>query len=181
MGWGLRGTRVNVIQVRHRGVHISILALFAQEGFISFNWVPGGYNTHAFVDAMRQMLPQVMTPYPGPRSVLVLDNCRIHHAERAELDSILNNIDGAGGRALLLFLAPYSPIDNPIEFGFSVLKNYWRKHSVELDALDLNEAIQRCLLQCYQDGQSADAAQRNPSAAATFAHCGYSVPGLKQL
>lgn len=77
---------MNVIQVRHRGVHISILALFALDGFVSFNYVQGGYDTQAFVAAMRQMLPQVMGPYPGPLSVLVLDNCRIHHAERAALD-----------------------------------------------------------------------------------------------
>lgn len=181
MGWGARNTRVNVIQVRHRGVHISILALFAQEGFVSYNWVVGGYDTQAFIAAMRQMLPQVMAPYPGPRSVLVLDNCRIHHAERAELDSILHNIDGVGGRALLLFLAPYSPIDNPIEFGFSVLKNCWRKHSDELDLLDIDAAIRECMLRCYQDGQPARAARRDPNAAATFDHCGYSIAGLKEI
>lgn len=180
-GWGARNTRVNVIQVRHRGVHISILALFALDGFVSFNYVQGGYDTQAFVAAMRQMLPQVMGPYPGPRSVLVLDNCRIHHAERAALDDILHNIDGQGGRAIVLFLAPYSPIDNPIEFGFSVFKNCWRKHSDEWDTLDLEGAIRACMMRCYRDGQPAGAARHDPSAAATFDHCGYSLSGLKEL
>jgi len=36
---------------------------------------------------MSLQLPE-MNPYPGPRSILVLDNCRIHH--NIELVDIVN-------------------------------------------------------------------------------------------
>ncbi|KAG2340026.1 hypothetical protein BDR05DRAFT_1002795 [Suillus weaverae] len=53
-----------------------------------------------------------MNPFPAERSVLVLDNCRIHHNE--ELYDLVHD---AG--CLLLYLPPYSPDLNPIEESFS--------------------------------------------------------------
>ena len=38
----------------------------------------GGYNGEEFLEWLRGLLA-VMNPYPAPNSVLVLDNCRIHH------------------------------------------------------------------------------------------------------
>lgn len=40
-------------------------------------------STHCCVRALLIRRPQIplTNPYPGPRSVLVLDNCSIHHAE----------------------------------------------------------------------------------------------------
>jgi transposase len=57
-----------------------------------------------------------MNPYPGPRSVLVLDNCRIHH------NQALVNIVMASG-CLILYLPAYSPDLNPIEESFSACKS----------------------------------------------------------
>mmetsp|Transcript_10756 Transcript_10756/g.25683 ORF Transcript_10756/g.25683 Transcript_10756/m.25683 type:complete len:127 (-) Transcript_10756:66-446(-) len=61
-----------------------------------------------------------MKPYPGADSVLCLDNCRIHHAEELKLRRMC-----AKEGAHLIFLAPYCPIDNPIEPG----KSCWRRNS----------------------------------------------------
>src|SRR5437660_1115159 len=62
-----------------------------------------------------------MNRYPGPNSVLVLDNARIHYDE--EWISI---VEGLGGR--VLFLPPYSPDFNPIETVFSVIKSWLKRH-----------------------------------------------------
>ena len=62
-----------------------------------------------------------MDRYPGPNSVLVLDNARIHYDE--EWISI---VEGLGGR--VLFLPPYSPDFNPIETIFSVIKAWLKRH-----------------------------------------------------
>ncbi|KAF8554376.1 hypothetical protein OG21DRAFT_1382535, partial [Imleria badia] len=40
--------------------------------------VEGSYDTDEFYDFIAQDLPH-MNPYPQEHSVLVLDNCRIHH------------------------------------------------------------------------------------------------------
>ena len=73
-------------------------------------------------------------PYPGPQSVLVLDNARIHHAD--EIDDLVRGYGmlchvfylishlsfGPGCR--IEYLPPYSPDFNPIEQAFSVIKTH---------------------------------------------------------
>jgi hypothetical protein len=59
--------------------------------------------------------------YPGPLSVLVLDNARIHHN-----DEILALADRFGVR--IEYLPPYSPDLNPIEEAFSQIKHFIRRH-----------------------------------------------------
>ena len=53
--------------------------------------------------------------YPGPQSVLILDNTLIHKDVRLQ-----QLCDDAG--ALLKFLPPYSPDYNPIEVIFKDIK-----------------------------------------------------------
>jgi len=78
-------------------------------------------------------------PYPGPRSVIVMDNARIHHAE--EIKMLVRNYGmgifsymyclanmSAGCR--IEYLAPYSPDFNPIEQAFSVLKAHLRRQGI---------------------------------------------------
>lgn len=36
-----------------------------------------------FCDFVRQLV-RFMSPYPGPQSVLIMDNCAIHHVEEVE-------------------------------------------------------------------------------------------------
>jgi hypothetical protein len=43
----------------------------------------GAYNGDQFLEWLEGLL-QVMNPFPAPNSVLVLDNCRIHHVEGVE-------------------------------------------------------------------------------------------------
>ena len=56
-------------------------------------------------------------PFNGinPHSVVVLDNCSIHH-----IPEVIASIHDVG--ALVLFLPPYSPDINPIEELFSKVK-----------------------------------------------------------
>jgi|ERR1700690_1726880 transposase len=60
-------------------------------------------------------------PYPGPLSVLVLDNAKIHHG-----DELLELADRFGVR--IEYLPPYSPDLNPIEEAFSKVKHFLRRH-----------------------------------------------------
>jgi transposase len=80
------------------------------------------------------------TPFPGPLSVLVMDNARIHHgeeilelAERFRMH-FLNITSFHSSQMSCLgvrieFLPPYSPDFNPIEEAFSNIKAFIRRHS----------------------------------------------------
>ena len=57
----------------------------------------------------------------NPRSVAVMDNCSIHHA-----DSVKELFRQAG--VLLIFLPPYSPDLNPIELAFTKVKRYLKEN-----------------------------------------------------
>lgn len=73
-----------------------------------------------------------MNPFPAERSVLVLDNCRIHHndaiaelvqaAGMSSISSSLSITNGSSG-CLILYLPAYSPDLNPIEESFSTRKS----------------------------------------------------------
>ncbi|KAI5234950.1 hypothetical protein E4T42_09785 [Aureobasidium subglaciale] len=55
-------------------------------------------------------------PFPGRRSVVIMDNCSTHHSKR-----IRDICEQAG--VYLLYLPPYSPHLNPIEQSFHLLKH----------------------------------------------------------
>ena len=152
MGWGGRGERVSVIEIWHRGKHYSILAVYSLRGFVDFEFTEGGYTTDLFMNHIGHLIQRNMQGYPMAQSVLILDNCRIHHSQEAELRYMLGDTSqgglvsgGSGVGAMLLFLAPYSPIDNPLEYGFSISKSCWRKHGHSLAHLDLRRATEWCL------------------------------------
>lgn len=179
MGWGGLGERVSVIEVWHRGKHYSILALYSLCGFTDFEFTEGGYNTDLFMAHIGQLIARNMNGWPDAQSVLVLDNCRIHHSQEADLKYMLGDqsqgglVTGGHGRgSMLLYLAPYSPIDNPIEYGFSIFKSCWRKHGQMLSQSDLRTAASWCFTSCYSS-QPATAARRDDDARGTFEHCGY--------
>jgi hypothetical protein len=77
----------------------------------------------------------MMHPFPGPQSVLVLDNSSIHHGGR------INAIIKARG-CLLIYLPTYSPDLNPIKKGFSVLKANLRRYGEMLGGADDREEIE---------------------------------------
>jgi len=61
----------------------------------------------------------MLQPYPEPHSVVIMDNCRIHHKQllQAYCDSM---------NVMLVFLPAYSPELNPIEQLFSKIKQWMR-------------------------------------------------------
>ncbi|KAI7954409.1 hypothetical protein MJO28_004809 [Puccinia striiformis f. sp. tritici] len=72
---------------------------------------------------VEQVLMPCMNPYPGPSSVLVMENARIHHGGR--IQEICDQ-----HRVRLLYLPPYSPDFNPIEKVFSVLKSRLKRAQI---------------------------------------------------
>jgi transposase len=67
-----------------------------------------------------------MNPFPQKNSVLVMDNAQIHHNE-----FLVNFIESIGCK--VLFLPPYSPDFNPIEFAFSSIKNWLKRNRIYVE------------------------------------------------
>ena len=104
-----------------RGNRISAIAAISQDGLTCYELVTGTTNGDTFYDFIRGSVIQEMQPFPGKKSVLIMDNCSIHHI--AQVKDLLE----ASG-ILLVFLPPYSPDYNPIEKLFSYVKYYLKTH-----------------------------------------------------
>lgn len=60
-------------------------ALALNDGIIHCEILEGAFDTNAFYLFISNLLDE-MQPYPAPKSVVVMDNCRIHkHPEILEL------------------------------------------------------------------------------------------------
>jgi transposase len=122
------------------GVSYSLLPAITTTGIIYSHIKVGGYNGDEFLEWLDGLL-MVMNPYPAPHSVLVLDNCRIHHVdgvqercdERCAVSSwmYLWNWMRLHRGVKLIYLPPYSPDLNPIEECFSFVKSFIRRRGLE--------------------------------------------------
>ena len=61
-----------------------------------------------------------MNPFPGPKSVLIMDNAKIHHAGAVSEICACHHV-------LPIYLPPYSPDFNPIEKVFANFKYKLRR------------------------------------------------------
>ena len=162
---GPKGEDIVITEYLNRGKHISVLALYGYKGFMAFDWKEGGYDGDAFLSAMEFTICPHLQRYvkgdPRPNSIFVLDNCPAHKKHEAALRALVEGKCGAKP----IFLAPYSPIDNPIEMAFNCFKACWRRHGMWLTALPMHTRIRWCLANCYEDATAA--------APRTYAACGY--------
>lgn len=106
------------------------------DGILSVDIVEGSFDTMLFARFIDGLLDR-MNPYPGPNSVIVMDNCAIHkHAliqelieERYVLCELVLHMYSWFDRGMKCeFLPPYSPDYNPIELAFSAIKSHIRRH-----------------------------------------------------
>ena len=81
-GWAPRGVPAIDTQVLHRSTHWSILPAYTIDGYLENTLVKqGSIDSELFSDWLcDHILPQC-THYPGPRSVLIMDNCSTHRNE----------------------------------------------------------------------------------------------------
>jgi transposase len=126
MAWAPIGVEGRYLGDRTRGSTWSVLAAYSTTGYLPCVVVREGYfNTEAFVQWVTEDLLPHCNAYPGPNSVIIMDNASSHCNPAVE-EAIL-----AKG-CQVRYLPPYSPDLNPIELSWSVLKAWVRRHFHEL-------------------------------------------------
>lgn len=75
-----------------------------------------------------------MNRFPGPRSVLVLDNAAVHRTEQVQTLCAEHGVR-------LLYLPPYSPDYNPIESCFSKVKAFLKRYGHDFDRAGSNAYV----------------------------------------
>ena len=128
-GYALRGQTPQFHRSLNRGVRTSVIAAISSSGLIGYELHTGGVSGEEFYDFVRGTLIPNMNPFDGEsdNSILILDNCSIHHVE-----NVVTLLQQSG--ILVLFLPPYSPDFNPIELTFSYLKKYLQEHDEMIQA-----------------------------------------------
>ena len=127
-GYALKGQTPQCSQVFRRGTRLSAIAAISTSGLVGYELHTGSVRDEEFHDFVRGTLIPNMNPYDGEadNSILVMDNCSIHHVEE-----IVELLQRAG---ILVILPPYSPDFNPIELTFSYLKKYLQEHEQVIQA-----------------------------------------------
>ncbi|KAE9386734.1 hypothetical protein BT96DRAFT_759208, partial [Gymnopus androsaceus JB14] len=59
---------------------VSILPAITLDGIVAYDIIPGSVTSRKFLKFLEDHMP-LTNPYPGPRSVIIMDNCSIYHAE----------------------------------------------------------------------------------------------------
>ena len=111
---------------RSRGRSWSVLPTYTTDRYLPCTGIrEGWYTGDTFLQWVSDELLPLCNPFPGPRSVIIMDNASIHCNARVE-----ELVRGHGCE--IRYLPPYSPDFNPIELSFSVLKAWIRAHFNEV-------------------------------------------------
>ena len=96
-----------------RGQRITAIVAMSSDGVEAYELSVGSTDSSKFLDFVRGSLIPTMQPFPNKRSIIVMDNCSIHHVQEVK-----DFIESMG--IVIFFLPPYSPDYNPIEELFTL-------------------------------------------------------------
>lgn len=159
-GWAPAGVTPIVDGSAARSERYSILPAYTVDGIMAYYIHQGSFTKPLFQWFVEQYVLPSCNPFPGQRSVLIVDNASIHRSQ--DLRDVCSR-----AQVLLLYLPPYSPDFNPIEEFFSVLKA-WIKRNRALE--DIHNSFEKFLQLAVN---SNDGGLHSP---AHFRHAGISVP-----
>jgi transposase len=116
-GYSPINTKAYINVPGNRGQNISLMAAISITGIVGYEIIDGAYSGDSFMDFITRLLVPFFTENPG--CILIMDNCRFHH--RSDVITLLNT-----NRITYKFLPPYSPMFNPIEEFFGLIKSKYR-------------------------------------------------------
>lgn len=135
-GYSLRGHPVKAQKLFVRGEHVTAIAAISMRGLEALKIVRGSVDGDVFYNFVCKDLLTKLQPFDGSNdnSVLVMDNCSIHHT--SEVESALDDMG-----VITHFLPPYSPDYNPIELTFSKVKCAIKAMEAEILTLDIDTIL----------------------------------------
>ena len=157
-----KGTKAVVKLPFSRGQRVSILAAVDTSGFFGWKCTRGTFTRRKFHDAFAEVILPHLNPWPLPRSIVILDNAKIHMYK--ELEDMVHQ---CGAR--LIFLPPYSPELNPIEVCFGQLKRWIQRHANLVFPLQPERVLEVAMVECTE---------RSEGTLGLYSHCGYEAGGL---
>jgi hypothetical protein len=76
-----KGRRIHHKVTTQKSRNFSLLPALSMDGYLACNLYRGSIDAERFETFIRDDVLPHCTPYPGPRSVIVMDNASIHHGE----------------------------------------------------------------------------------------------------
>jgi len=80
-GWGPKGQIIPYQVPFTKGSNFSVLPAITVDGYVACCVYPGAVNGDTFNEFVETQLLPHCTPYPGPRSIIIMDNASIHKSE----------------------------------------------------------------------------------------------------
>ena len=157
-GWAPFGIIPWVKRPLKRSERWSILPAYCSDGVLACTIYHGSIDGAIFAHFLKEQVLPRCNPFPGPRSVLVMDNCSTHL-----VPEIQELCDEAG--VVIKYLPPYSPDFNPIEELFSVVKAWMKRHCELVHTMSFKEFLYTAVTAC----------SKPQFAKAHFQHAGYIV------
>jgi hypothetical protein len=79
-GWSPKSKRACTTVALVRSKRWSVVPAYSSEGFLTWDVFQGSYDTELFNTFIEQQLLPICNEFPGPRSVIVMDNASIHRS-----------------------------------------------------------------------------------------------------
>ena len=87
-GYADKGTKAQVKRFLQRRERVSVLPAYTIDGYITARTFKGTCTRDIFEEFIIEQVLPICTPYPGPRSVIIMDNASIHHLQVKRLIEI---------------------------------------------------------------------------------------------
>ena len=145
----VKGQKVTMpIRARNLGLSTSVIASISIEGIESCNGIDiardGNVTAEMFLEIFTGYILPICQPWPGKRSVVVLDNAAVHM-------KYLIDAECAARGVIALYLPPYSFDYNPIELAFNIAKMKLRRDygvGILPPNFKIKDAFVECLSTC---------------------------------
>lgn len=121
-GFSPKGKQIKIQRPWKSLTSKSCLACLDQKGVLQYHIIDGSYTKEKMIDALQNLHIQ-------KHSVILMDNLAVHRS--ADVQKILQE-----KQLDVLFIPPYSPWFNPIEYAFSLVKREFYKHGKIQESLD---------------------------------------------
>jgi hypothetical protein len=78
-GWAPIGNTPHIYSPIKRSERWSLLPAYAADGFIAWQIIQGSFNSDLFNNFVQTHILPHYNPFPGPKSIIIMDNAPIHH------------------------------------------------------------------------------------------------------